>query len=253
QVGHVGLFVRPNSAVAPRPRDDAISGAARRCEKRRHKATRIAGQECEMNAVPDRFHAVVVLLPAPVFVVPDREERLAARDRFHVVMDIDIAAIGYIIAVLLHPEGEGKFPKQEFAGALRQRVVINLHVLAVGPVEADLYAGAQDDAVRSVVGVERIAVGPLVVSLPRVVAALEQEISRAVVADDEDDVTLIAMRGPGQFPQIHAAGPIPGNRKPRARFPLAFAQPLLADGRRGLDFAFERTQLPQVPAALALV
>ena len=62
-----------------------------------------------------------------------------------------------------------------------------LRLAAVGAVEADVGPGA---LVALGVGVDRVVVGPAVVGLPGVVGALEEDVGRAVVADDEDDVAL---------------------------------------------------------------
>ena len=78
-------------------------------------------------------------------------------------------------------------------------------------------------------GVDRVVVRPAVVRLPGVVAALEEDVGGAVVADDEDDValpvrcsTLSGIRG--EPAEIDAAGPVGGNLQFRRGLPAAFAQ-----------------------------
>ena len=103
---------------------------------------------------------------------------------------VAVGAVGHVVAVLLQPVGQRELERQELAGADRQRIVDDARVLrlaAVGPVEADVGPGA---LVALGVRVDRVVVGPAVVGLPGVVAALEEDVGRAVVADDEDDVAL---------------------------------------------------------------
>src|SRR5262249_43860712 len=138
-------------------------------------------------------------------------------------------------------------------GALRQRVVEDLRVLGIRAIVADLDAGRKNLAVLAVVDIERVVVGPRVIGLPGVVATLKDEVSRAVVAKDEDQVALIAVLDCGKLAEVDAAHPILGDFQRRAGFPLAFAQALLADGGRGLRLSRERAESLDVPPALALV
>src|SRR5688500_15366468 len=95
--------------------------------------------------------------------------------------------------------------------------------------------------------VEREPIGPTVVGGPRVVAALEQNVGRTVVANDENDITLpirlIACRGKRrQSPKIDATRPVGGDRHRCARLPAALAQTVRSDGRDGLLTTLERTE-----------
>ena len=97
------------------------------------------------------------------------------------------------------------------------------------------------------VGVEAVAVRPLVVCLPGVVAALEKEIRRPVVAHDEDDVTLPVWFGflvghGGESAEVNTARPVIWDSNCRRRFPFATAHSLVADGRLGLRLAIERPE-----------
>src|SRR5262249_25262140 len=145
-----------------------------------------------------------------------------------------------------------ELPEEELAGALRQRIVKDLHVLAVGPVVADLDAGDEHFAVLAVVAVEGIGVGPGVVGLPGVVAALEDEVGQPIVADNEDDVALVAMLRRRQLAEVDTAHPVVGDLEGGAGLPLALAQALRADRRSGLGRAGKRSEPSHVPAALAL-
>src|SRR5262249_11785120 len=168
-------------------------------------------------------------------------------------MHVGIGAVSHIVPVPLHPEGERKFPEQVLSGALRERVIENLGVLGIGPVKADLDARSQNLAILAVANVERIIVWPGVVSLPGVVAALKHEVGRPVIADNQDDVTLIAMLDGRQLAEVHAADPVLGNLQRGARLPGTFAQPLLADRWGKLRLADKRTETLDVPSSLALV
>ena len=90
-------------------------------------------------------------------------------------------------------------------------------------------------------------VRPSVVSLPRVVAALEQKIRRTVIAHDENHVALpvrcvCLVRQGGQPAKVHTTGPVVGDRQRHSRIPSATAQAFLSNGRLGLLFALERAE-----------
>ena len=146
----------------------------------------------------------------------------AAVGREHVA----VGAIGHVVAVLLEPVGQRELERQELARAERERVVdhgLVLGLAAVGPVEADVGPGP---LTALGMGVEGIVVRPAVVGLPGVVGALEQDVGRAIVADDEDDVALPVglgvVVGDGREPaQVDAAGPVAGDRQRRGRLPPA--------------------------------
>src|SRR5207302_8013731 len=122
------------------------------------------------------------------------------------------ADIGNIIAFLLHPESEWKLPQQEFARALRQRSIQDLAVLAVRPVPADAHARSPVPFLLAVV-VESKLIRPPVICRPGRVAALEEEITGAVVAHDEDDVTLQAFLLGCQFSEVNSTWPIMRDRE----------------------------------------
>ena len=109
------------------------------------------------------------------------------------------------------------------------------------------------------VGIEAVAVRPLVVRLPSIVATLEKEIRRPVVAHDEDDVALPVWRtllvGHGsKSSEVNTARPIVGNLDCRRWFPFATAHSLVADGRLGLRLAIERPEgFHEARAASAVV
>ena len=111
---------------------------------------------------------------------------------------------------------------------------------AVGPIEAHRPAGDAGAGPPSMPCVNRVISGPAVVGGPGQVAALKEQIAGAVVAYDEDDVTL----DPGllccQLPQVDAAQPILGDFNLDRRLPIAFADIVFTHRRIGLDFAFER-------------
>src|SRR5262249_36216359 len=120
-------------------------------------------------------------------------------------------------------------------------------------IEADAHAADEHLAVLAIVGVQGVVVRPLVVSLPGVVRALKHEVRRAIIADDKDEVTLIAMALGRQLAKVDAADPDLRDLQGVARVPATFAQALLADARGRLCVALERPEFADVPAALALV
>ena len=173
----------------------------------------------------------------PVFVVADADERLALQapvGREHVA----VRAIGHVVAVLLEPVRQRELERQELARAERERIVDDACVLrlaAIGPVEADVGPGP---LVALGMGVERVVVRPAVVGLPGVVGALEEDVGRAIVADDEDDVALpvglvVAVGERREPSQVDAAGPVAAESSAGvARLPPALVQ-VLGAGRRG--------------------
>ncbi len=199
----------------------------------------------------------MILRQVPILIVTDADEGLAARE-LRRVETVAVAAIGHVIAVLFEEVGQRLLERQELAGADRERVVDDSGVLrlaAVRPVEARRHLACMG-AAR--VGVERFVDGPAVVCLPGIVAALEQHVGLARVADDEDDVALPIrlVLGIGQRRQpaeINAAHPVGGNLQRCRRRPAALAPPLLTDGRDRLRHALQRPERRHQPRALAAV
>ena len=106
--------------------------------------------------------------------------------------------------------------------------------------------------------VQRIVVGPAVVGLPGVVAALEKNVRRPVVPHDEDHVALPArhrgaVRQQSQTTEVNAADPVSGNLQGRRRLPLAFAQPPGPDLRIRLHPPRKRTERLHQPRTAAAV
>src|SRR5438128_154724 len=85
------------------------------------------------------------------------------------------------------------------------------------------------------------------------VVRLEEKIRRALVADDEDDVALVAVVDGRELAEIEAADPVVGDAQTRAGFPLALAQAFLADGGRGLRLSLELPEAAHMSAAAPLV
>ena len=67
---------------------------------------------------------------------PTESKRLRPQQPLGVGVRVDVADVGDVVALLLHPEGQRKLPEQKLARALRQRRVDDLAILAVGPVPA---------------------------------------------------------------------------------------------------------------------
>ena len=128
--------------------------------------------------------------------------------------------------MLFEPVRHREFKAEPFAGADRLRVLEDLRVHAVGSIKTDIGPGP---LVAFRIGVNRILVRPLVVGLPGVIAALKQNIGGAIVADNEDDVTLpitmsARVRKRRQPTDVNAARPVTGNVERDATFPFALAQ-----------------------------
>ena len=106
-------------------------------------------------------------------------------------------------------------------------------------------------------GVKGVVVGPAVVGLPGVVRALEEQVRRPPVPDDENDVALpvglIPRRERSELAQIDSAGPVFGDLEFEARFPAALAQPIGPDLRQGLGRALQRSRRFHQTSAVAAI
>ena len=108
------------------------------------------------------------------------------------------------------------------------------------------------------IGVHRVLVRPTIVRLPRVVAALEDDVRLAAIAHDEHDVALpgVFVLGLGhrrELAEINSAGPVGGDFDFGVRLPAALAETLRPDGRFGLRLHRDRAELRHVPPAGAAV
>ena len=216
-------------------------------------ANGVAGEKQQAHASVAHPLDAAELPDVPVFVVADAEECLAAQaavGREHVA----VRAIRHVVAVLLEPVSQRKLERQEFARAEGERVIddaVMLRLAAVGPVEADVGPGPLPSPRM---GVEREVVRPAVVGLPGIVGALEQDVGRAIVADDEDDVALPVRLGVPfddrrEPPEIDAAEPVGGNRQTDGRLPPALVQVLGAGRGDRLGLALERAERRHEPRA----
>ena len=191
---------------------------------------RIAAEEAQAHAAVARAGDVVHHRAGPVLVVADGEKSLHAQQAVGVAMGVDVRDVRHVVAVLLEPEGQRKLPEQELAGAVaerRQRRRQHVVVERVRPVEADLRARRRAPALLLPV-VERPPRGPAVVGLPGEVGHLEHQVGLAIVADDPDDVALVAGLLVGQLAEIDAAQPVGRNRDLERRAPACLHQLLVA-------------------------
>jgi len=211
----------------------------------------IAREEAHAHTGQDRRLDVAVHLDRPIFVVPNAQQAIGAQQTGAVEMRVGIRDVAHVVAVRLEPVHEGVFPQEELPGTDGERLVDDLAVLAIRPVEAHAHAAAPVPLVLAVV-VERELGGPAVVGLPGVVGALEQVARLALIADDEDDVALEAFLELGELGHVDAADPILRDQQLGARLPLAEAFAFRTDLRIGLDATFERAHVahesPGLPA-----
>ena len=134
------------------------------------------------------------MFETPIFVVADGDEPARPERAFRIRVNIGVRAIVHVVSLAFEPVGERKFPKEKFARTLRKGRVQNLAIFSVWAVVADADARLERPLALAVV-IEREVVRPAVISLPGIVAALEEKIGRAVVADNENDVALLARVG----------------------------------------------------------
>ena len=188
----------------------------------------------------------------PIFVVPHAQKAFGPQQTGRVEMRVAVRDIGDVVALLLHPIGQGKFPQQPFSRPQRQRSVENLAVFAVRAIETDQHVAPPIPLAVTIV-VERELIGPAIVGLPGVIAALEQKIGLPIVAHDEDHVALQTAVQGGQLAEIDTAQPIGRNRQLGRRLPLAVAQPFRADLGLRLGSAGKLAQLLDQPPAVTAV
>src|SRR5439155_9899974 len=102
-------------------------------------------------------------------------ERLGFQKPLWTGVRVDVRDIRYVVALLLHPKRERKFPQQKLARALRERRVETLAIAAIGPIETDRDARPRVPVVwRRAVVVERPEIRPAVVGGPGRIRALKQ-------------------------------------------------------------------------------
>ena len=214
-------------------------------------ADSIAREEAHAHTSQDRCLDVAIHLDRPVLVVPDAQEAIGAQQTGAVEMRVGIREVAHVVAVCFEPVHEGVLPQEELAGTDGERLVHDLAVLAIGPVEAHAHTAAPVPLVLAVV-IQRELGGPAVVGLPGIVGALEQVARLALIADDEDDVALEAFLELGEFGHVDAADPILREKQLGTGLPLAEAFAFRTDLRIGLDATFERAHVahesPGLPA-----
>src|SRR5205807_9118720 len=147
--------------------------------------------------------------------VAHRWKALGSKQAVRIVVRVEVRDVSDIVAARFQPVSEREFPEKPFAGTGGKRRVENLTILSVGTVEADLNVRPPVPLVLAVV-VERELARPAIVRLPRRVRTLENEIGRAIVADDEDEVALQSIALGGEFAEVNAARPVLRNFDPRS-------------------------------------
>ena len=231
------------AAIRAAAEHDALGPPVESRAHRRDPADGVAGEKEDVHARVAHRDDAAKCADVPVFIVADAEERPALQAAFGRV-HVAVRAIGDVVAVLFEPVGHGEFKAQPLARADGLRVLVDLRVLRIRPVEAHV---RPRPLVAARIRVHGEIVRPAVVGLPRVVAALHEDVRLAVVLDDEDDVALpvggvVAPGNRGQAAEINAAHPVGRNLDGNARLPAAFAQAVLADGR---DFLLRAVEWPE--------
>ena len=117
-----------------------------------------------------------------------------------IAMRVEIGDVSDVVAERFHPVRERKLPEQPFARTQGQRRVEDLAIFAIWSAKADLDAAAPVPFVLAVV-IERELIGPAIVGLPRIVAALKDVVRPAIVADDENHIALQTARSAVSLPK----------------------------------------------------
>ena len=75
----------------------------------------VAGEETRVEPIGHGVLDVAKHLDCPVFIVADAQEPFGAAQTGGVPMGVEIGNVGDVVAMLLQPEGKGKFPEEPFA------------------------------------------------------------------------------------------------------------------------------------------
>ena len=186
--------------------------------------------------------------------MPDGQEPLRFGDEIGTAdIDIFIGAVADVVTVPFEPVDKRIFPQQEFAGTQRERMIHHLGVLGVRPIKTGAHTGDERFLVRAVVVVQRVVLGPLVVGLPGIRAALEENISRAIVCNNKNDVALVAVVSGRKLAQIDTRWPVGRNTEFRKGIPSTRAQALVGNRWCGLRPARKRPKLGHAAGTQTLI
>src|SRR5262249_35917165 len=129
-------------AKTPDAPEDPVRSAVRRWIQVNDARDRVARQERQIDPLVAGVADVVVYLLCPVFVVTDGQPALGPQQTLAVDVRVDVRDVGYVVAFLLHPEGEGEFPQQELA-----RPVADGEIAGRQPVQIDAVRAVEADVV----------------------------------------------------------------------------------------------------------
>src|SRR5262245_57555462 len=115
----------------------------------------------------------------------DRQPSFTPAQGSGIRVRIEIRDVRDVVPFFFHPVRQWKLPEEELARPNRKRCVDNLTILAVRPVETGLDVRSPVPLLVPIVVKGKLA-RPPVVSIPRRVGNLKQEIGLALVAHDED-------------------------------------------------------------------
>ena len=134
----------------------------------------------------------------------DREKALRAQQTFRVVVRVEVRKVGNVVSPRFQPVGERELPEEPFTRTGGKRRVEDLAVFAVGTIETDLNVRPPVPLVLAIV-IEGELARPTVIGLPGRVGTLKDEISRAIVAHNEDHIALNPLAERCEFAEINAA------------------------------------------------
>ncbi len=182
-------------------------------------ANRIAGKEGDVHALLNGSFQISKHLQRPILIVSHGKKPPATIQLFGILVGVLVGDIGQIVTVGLHPISQGELPKQEFTGPGAQGCIQDLAVLSVRSIEPYFHAASPIPLALPVV-IKGKLIGPAIVGLPGMIAALEHEIGLALVFHDENHITLHRAVVFGELGKVNAAEPIARNDQFQAGVPM---------------------------------
>ena len=162
-------------------------------------------------------------------------------------MSIQAGDVAHVITLLFQPVRKRILPQKPRTGTGGQRSIQNLTVTPIRSIKADVDIRAAIPLLLTVI-IQSKLIGPAVISLPRRISTLKQQICRSIVPHNKDQITLPALPLSRQTPHIYAADPVLRNHQLDTGLPATLTQTPRTRLRIRLHHALERPQLLHQPS-----